>query len=335
MQETTEYIKSLNLNIDELNSPDYLDFIQKSEKRLEEALKDGSVRPPNLKDERALEIEILSFPIAIFLIVKIDDNYLKKRYAEAEAKRAYGLLKNDEDNKIIEIAKTTFGWKAKIKENKFFLYFIDYLRNSTSGALNNEDRWKLINQIMIDGEVRLEKEKFARLLMEEIQKRIEAIIDKSPKTVKLGASLSPIVERIQHTLSLQRKNTQMHTLPKNAVSAAYPPCIKKLYDSLISSEHISHMGRFTLTSFLLTAGMNTDDLIKIYTSSSDFNHEQTRYQIEHIAGGKGSRIKYKPPFCSTLKTHNLCFNMDELCTKIRHPLTYYSRKLELLQGHSE
>jgi len=30
--------------------------------------------------------------------------------------------------------------------------------------------------------------------------------------------------------------------------------------------------------------------------------------------------------CDTLRTHGLCVESDELCKRVRHPLSYYNRK---------
>ena len=328
-REASEYVTTLNLSINELSSPDYIRIVERSEQRIDDALIYGIVKTP---DPLENDIEIFSFPVAVLLIAKINNEYLKRRYALAEAVRAYEVLIGDDNSKIVEIARTTFGWKTRIGHgNRFILSLVDYLRNSTNF---HDNKWKLINRRLVEGEVLLGKNEFARLLQEEIRKHIESVIDKSPKNIELNASLLQVSERINQILAQRRKEAQIE-LPKNAVISAYPPCIKKLYDSLLTGGHVSHMGRFTLTSFLLNIGMKTDDLTKLYTSFSDFDEEQTRYQIKHIAGETGSRQKYKPPQCSTLKTHNLCINTDKLCTRVRHPLSYYERKLELVKKTSE
>ena len=66
-------------------------------------------------------------------------------------------------------------------------------------------------------------------------------------------------------------------------------------------------------------------------SLPDFNERLTRYQVEHIAGGRGSRTKYIPPRCDTLRTHGVCPSMDDICREVRHPLAYYRRKLRVAE----
>lgn len=36
---------------------------------------------------------------------------------------------------------------------------------------------------------------------------------------------------------------------------------------------------------------------------ADYSERMTRYQVEHIAGEKGSRTRYIPPKCDTLQAH--------------------------------
>jgi DNA primase large subunit len=78
--------------------------------------------------------------------------------------------------------------------------------------------------------------------------------------------------------------------------------------------------------------MTVDNVVDLFRTLSDFNERMTRYQVAHIAGGKGSRTKYIPPKCETLRTHGVCPGMDEICRKIRHPLAYYRRKLKVIKA---
>jgi DNA primase large subunit len=90
------------------------------------------------------------------------------------------------------------------------------------------------------------------------------------------------------------------------------------------------MGRFAMAAFLLNIGTNEDDLLKMFKFFTDFDERIARYQVEHIAGKRGSRRQYTAPNCSTMRTHGLCVNPDELCGSIKHPLSYYRRKARSL-----
>jgi DNA primase large subunit len=118
----------------------------------------------------------------------------------------------------------------------------------------------------------------------------------------------------------------MEGFPETVSEQAFPPCVQALYQAFTSGRHLSHIGRFTLTSFLVNVGMSSEKVIELFRNFSDFNERMTRYQVEHIAGERGSRTQYKPPKCDTLKTHGVCVNPDECCRRIYHPLGYYQRK---------
>ena len=97
---------------------------------------------------------------------------------------------------------------------------------------------------------------------------------------------------------------------------------------VLSGKDVPHIGRFTLTAFLIQVGMGIDEIVKIYTSTTDFDERITRYQVEHIAGIVGGKTRYKPLNCGNMKTHGLCPGEDKTCMKVKNPLTYYSRILK-------
>jgi DNA primase large subunit len=59
----------------------------------------------------------------------------------------------------------------------------------------------------------------------------------------------------------------------------------------------------------------------------DFNEKIARYQVEHIAGLRGSRTRYKPPSCQTMRSLGLCVEDGRLCPKwIKNPLEFRKPK---------
>jgi DNA primase large subunit len=129
----------------------------------------------------------------------------------------------------------------------------------------------------------------------------------------------------------KRGEIRLEEIPKSVIIAAFPPCIKGVYDTIASGRPTSHIGRFALTSFLINIGMTVEKVINFFRTVSDFDERMTRYRVEHIAGVRGSRTKYIPPRCDTLRTHGICHTTDEICRKIRHPLAYYRRKLKTIK----
>jgi DNA primase large subunit len=308
-----------------------LPIINRAEKRIEEAILYGTVSERQRKDE----IEILSFPIAVMMTAATKDPFLKRRYALAEAKRTYNLLKQENKEKIMEIAKI-FKWRIKESEKQdflketakydFALYFTDFLRNA---AGFHEKKWKLVNRLLYDGYVYITKSEAARLIMEEVRSHIETKLE--VKELTLPENITDRVMSLKQLFSKQRGELKLEEVPKEVVTTGFPPCIKSFHDSIIAGRHIPHVGRFALTSFLLNIGMTVENVVDLFRTLSDFNERMTRYQVAHIAGGKGSRTKYIPPKCETLRTHGVCPGMDEICRKVRHPLAYYRRKLKILK----
>jgi DNA primase large subunit len=326
LKEAAEYVKTLDLKIEDLESPEFSQILERAKERVEEAILYAIVSR-KLQNE---EIEILSFPTAIMLVAATENQFIKRRYALAEAKQAYNDLKFEPKEKILAIAKN-FQWKmatANAEENaapyEFKLHFTDYLKNTTN---LRDKKWKLVNRPLANGNVYLTKTETARLLSEEVRKHVEKRLE-IKELPKLPQKITDMAQTLK-TLTIEKVDkAEIEGIPKTINLEAFPPCIKALYEAALKGRHISHIGRFTLTTFLVNIGMPTEKIIDLFRASSDFNERLTRYQVEHIAGERGSRTKYKPPKCETLQTHGICINREDDCRKISHPTTYYKIKLK-------
>jgi DNA primase large subunit len=331
LQDAAEEIKSLELRIDGLENPNLERILGRAESRIEEALENN---PPEVSYRpREEDVEIPSFPVATTLAAASGNNYIKRRYALAEAKRAYGLLREEEKKKIMEIAGV-FNWRIRSPKETvggrrfdFALFFTDFLRNTRSFQAK---KWKLVNRFVLDGEVYLNREEAARLLQEEVQRRVENRLNSNVRAMLSDSTLERI-DKLKRRYAGRIEKARFEEFPKEVVNEAFPPCIRQLYASAKHGRHLSHLGRFTLTSFLLNVGMKSGEVVDLFRSSSDFNERMTRYQVEHIAGERGSKTKYKPPTCETLRTHGVCPGVEDLCKSVRHPLTYYGRKTRTLK----
>jgi len=321
--EASKFVKDLDIKIDELANPEYRSVLNRAQERIEEAIQDALVS----RKLHNYGIEIPSFPIAIMMVVALANSYIKKRYALAEAKGVYHQLEAEDSEKIIEIAKN-FDWNIKLIEDgstgiyDFSLHFTNFLKN---GTVFRDEKWKLVNRVMLQGDVFLTKSEASRLLQEEVQRYIEGKLN--VKIDFLPPNIMERVEQLKQLLIEKGGKFRSESLPKTVVNAAFPPCIRELYDNIKSGHHLSHIGRFALTSFLINIGMTVETVVDLFRSFSDFDERMTRYQVEHIAGEKGGRTKYIPPRCDTLRTHGVCVSTDNICRRIHHPLAYYRRKL--------
>ena len=310
-----------DLNVPDLASPEFTQALCRAEKRIEEALLVGKISEHSLMYN---QIEILSFPIAVVMTSALNDTFLKRRYATAEAKKASALLqKEGEKEKIIKVA-LNFNWKIRaVKTGGFAVHFSDFLRNSTASF--REKEWKLINRRMDKGEVYLTQEAVARLLEEEVRRYVEKKLEPEIE-FELPQSIAESIERLKQLLETRKVKFRKEEMPKEVVTNAFPPCIHQLHKDALSGRHLSHMGRFTLACFLVHAGMSVDDVVNSFRNIADFNERLTRYQVEHIAGERGSKERYILPSCDTLRTHGICQDMNRSCN-VRTPTSYYKREI--------
>jgi len=324
LKETTEYVKGLSLRIEDLVNPEYAGILERATERVEEAILYALVSRKLQRED----VEILSFPVAVVLAAATQDSFIKKRYALAEAKQAYNDMKGESKERIAALARN-FGWNFTVNDAvktpyEFSLRFTDYLRNTAS---LRDKKWKLVNRFMSNGHVHLSRSEAVRLISEEVRRHVEKRLE-TKDLPKLPPRMSEIVDGIKKLSVEKIGKAEMEGFPKTIVNQAFPPCIITLYQAFSSGRHLSHIGRFTLTSFLISVGMPPETVGDLFKNFSDFDERMTRYQVEHIAGERGSRTRYTPPKCETLQTHGVCTSPDETCQKIRHPLSYYRRKLK-------
>ncbi|UCH30959.1 MAG: hypothetical protein JSV05_05450 [Candidatus Bathyarchaeota archaeon] len=272
------------------------------------------------------EVEIASFPVAILVVTGVKDKILTERYALSEAKRVYSYLLKEKDEIILGIAEF-FEWKIHPSKQRPFSYVVDftnYLPNATRGRLVHAPEWKLVNRQLSKGQVSVTKNEVCRLLQEEIKKYIEGRTEE--KITKTPQIIQDVIEEIKAEFLKRKPHLTEFDQKIQAKESEYPPCIMHLLDRTTKGQHLSHAERFTLVTYLFQQGVSADRIVNLFSNVSDFREDKTRYQVEHLAGQRGSRTPYKTYNCSTLKTHGICVNPDPICRTIRNPLTYHLRK---------
>jgi DNA primase large subunit len=322
LKEAAERVKRLDLSIHDLVNPEYAQILVRAQERVEEAILYAKVS----RCLRNPDIEILSFPTAMMLAASTQNSFISKRYALAEAKQTYEDLRREQKDRIEKIARD-FGWQLETNTDggipyAYKLRFVDYLKNITQ---LRDAKWKLTNRLLSEGKVYLALPETARLLSEEVRRSIEGRLE-TRALPKLPQEVLVITERLK-SLSIEKiGKTEIEGFPQTIVQKAFPPCITSLYEQASKGHHLSHIGRFTLTSFLVTIGMPSEAVTELFKTFSDYNERLTRYQVEHIAGERGSKTRYTPPMCDTLKTHGVCASPDGICQRTRHPTGYYRIK---------
>ncbi len=330
IKEAAEHVKELGFNIKELDSDFFVPFLDRAEERVRNAILDptsyASTQPRD--DAKEYEFEIVSFPMAVMLVAAAEDSFLRNRYALAEAKRASGLLKSEKPEKLLDVANG-FSWNLRLNKEVqleplvFALAFPIFLKSATGF---HDTKWKLVNHMLVNGEVLLTAQEVARLLEEEVRKYILGRLD--TRISSLPSNIMARVIKLRQLAADKREQVQLEAVPERVVMDAFPSCIKGIYDMVAAGRPVSHMERFALTSFMLSVGMTEEDVFQFFHSVSDFNERMTRYQVKHIAGTKGSGTRYIPPNCSTLRTHGICVSPESECQGAVNPLVCYKRKLK-------
>lgn len=304
---------------------------QRGQERLLQAA-EGEIRPPSdpLVSHNP-ELEVLSHPFARMLLACLRDTGLVRRYAVAEAKRAYSHMLAEEPEALLTLGKE-LGLDAAVsppgrrndgeaRTGGLWVHFARYA-DLTAGIAYG---WKLVNRPVTGGRVRTSPREFARLIQEVVQRRLAEMPPQvAPEVCR---SLQPYLEPVRTALQrFQKERTSLESVDP----AVLPPCIRGLLENVGAG--LTHPGRFALTTFMLNVGLPPEKLLGIYQQFPDYRSDVTEYQVKHIAGQSGSRTEYTAPACATMKSYGLCVNADNLCAKINeppkrgHPLTYYRIK---------
>lgn len=324
LQDTRQFIKENGPSVDELlHDPPYERARIIGIERLENALKHRDVGSRSLASESDCIMEILSYPLARMVAVCIADSYFKKRYALGEASHMYKQLLNESTSFLLSVAKELdVTVKYSAEKNTIKIFFKDYLRH----APTRYKEWKMVNRGIHNGFLTVSHKDLARLLQESLRERINKELLSRECDKNVSDMFFSDIKRFQNTLAMQKK--KMEATPVGKVSVEkLPPCMKEILAAIQSGENVPHMGRFALVAFLCSLKLSTTDILKLFSTAPDYQEDKTRYQVEHITGVSSS-TEYKCPGCEKLRTYGICpvDKMDDLCGKIRHPLSYYSTK---------
>jgi len=323
LREASEYLEEAGFTVKDIEAEYFQPIIDRAYSRIAEAIEKGVISL-DLGEPR---LEIASFPVAVLLVRFIGDEFLARRYALAESLRARELLE-EEPKPLIEALASRLGFRVEINGRYARLYVLDYLRYASRF---HDPRWKLVNRVLDRGWVLLSRRELVRLISEAIQDNLIRILSRPlPGDVKPPSIFEAKIIAITGMLS-NRRAKYGGWADVGFVEDALPPCIKAMYTALRGGRHLPHIARFTLASFLLNIGLTVDDVVKLFVSIPDADERITRYQVEHIAGMRGSMTRYTSPSCSTLKTHGLCIE-DELCRGVKHPLIRYRRNMRRAIG---
>jgi DNA primase large subunit len=318
-------LKNLEVTLGEVDNN--LRIVQRAQQRLETALDPRTTQTKeNLTDNGY--IELTSFFVAKALIDGIGSMFLRRRWATAEAKRTERYLLKESESKLTNFAQQEFEWQISSAEHTMSqgyshkLHFTNYLA-ATKDFHNRE--WKLVNKRLDRGFVLLRKRETVRVIRDAVEKML--IRDVKKVTADFPPNIQKVYEEIDERVRKQTDRMRQE-IQGEIVTEAFPPCMQALLADLKEGKPLSHIARFAITAFLLNIGMDVDSVLDLFMRAPDFREDLARYQIEHIAGKRGS-TEYTPPSCAYMISVRLCVDPDKADSR-RHPLAYYRRRRKWL-----
>ena len=259
------------------------------------------------------------FYLELLIVRAIGIPYVENRFIEAVSRNIYKDL-SKEDRDVLLVLGGNLGFKYKLDPkvgNDFIgIFFTDFLKFSR--RLSGK-HWRIYYFPIRTGYVYIRWKMYIRLLLEAIKVKIYEMIlniEKIPDVIVEESE--KFVEKISS--HLPRKTISSFDIQERDINN-YPPCIKYIIRNI--GKGLSHPARFTLVTFLNSMGYSKEEIIQMFNVTPDFNEKVTRYQVEHILGYRGGKIRYNVPSCRKITSYNICFP-DDICKSfgVLHPLKY-------------
>ena len=296
------------------------------------------------------EDEVLVFYSLLIGAHALNDQGLIHRIAVAYSKYASSKL-SQEPLQVLVVIANRLGVKAVLSNNppripvklpssrkavylsKPIAIGLKHYLRIVSKRLAHDPKYMLVNQVVDNGRVYVDKETFTRILEEIIYNYIVGLKDQLEYDAdKIRDYLSEYKKVLEENEWFKRKQLSVEESDKTLgyVPEALPPCIKILIEKLQTGENLSHHERFTVAAFLVNIGLDVDTILEFFKKTPDFNEKIARYQIEHIAGLRGSKKKYLPYNCDNMKSLGIC-PLNEYCGNAKNPLGAYKKNLRVIK----
>lgn len=298
------------------------------------------------------EDEYLVFYMGL-LVAGFTDAWALRKYIDSEVKDFVEMMKLESSKFIWSISRVLgvssellarddeCGYKIvlaleprqEISCFQFRLAVPKYL--TYADRLLGEAGWSLLETYVREGYVYLPKSKYVRLLEDPLKeyliKLFEELSFKLANASVLEDLRSDIAEIIRREYKRLGAEEPGQPLTSEIKEEFFPPCIAGLVKSLRANEHLTHIQRFALATFLLNVGASVDYVLDLMKNAPDFNEKIARYQIEHLAGMKGGGKKYRTYSCAKMKELGMCVTE----CGVKTPVQYYVRLLKNLRKSSE
>ncbi|MEA3558471.1 MAG: DNA primase large subunit PriL [Candidatus Thermoplasmatota archaeon] len=348
LKRAREFVREGKLTMADMLGEGHETVQKRSLERIEEAIEGKELGLPSnhvISDED----ELLSYPVARFMVTAVGDTNLIKWFSHHEGERGRFYLEKEPTDSVLSIGKE-LGFEAverapgqeprrpemeKVikgvrpagdrmlgERRSYWVRFTNYLppKRNISGP-----EWDLINQRMVGGFIELNRHSYVRLLQELIKNRVEEGLHREVE-VPRNRALKDMIKGLKVKVETRRKKYAPTELGKMTVTRL-PPCIKQILGMSQAGENLPHHARFALVTFLHAIGQSSEEIFKVFATAPDFKEDMVRYQVEHITGSS-SAINYYVPNCDTMRSGGICYDPDTLCGKewLTNPVTYYRIK---------
>ena len=318
LKEASDYIKETHFDFEEFNRPEMKYVIDRAAEKIETEVANGTIYEKLDK----YEIEILTFLVTIIMVKSITIEPIQRKHSLFEAMRVEKFLTEDLRREKNEQKKRLLLFKIFIElfkihvdvdpmDNRLFKVRVtDYLMRASHF---HEQEWKLINRLVHDGYVYLDADETVRLIRSELS---NLIYDRMK-----SMTLSPLPRAIEAKVDELRAKLVPKYEQRIYKITEFAPCIKHALDLMSRGENLPHSARLMLATYMLAIGKSTDEVVMLFHNAPDYNEKITRYQVEHLAGIRGSHTKYSVPSCDKLRSESLCF-ATEKCDGIINPIQF-------------
>lgn len=321
LPEAARHLKELGLTVEELaNTPLGAMILGKAKERLAKVIESGTHPSP----EDDYRTEIATFYATLLILAGIGDQQLIEKFVTVYSKNVYFFLRQELEKgelaKLIYIAQSSLRWRVRPTSDAVLVYFGDYIQAQPEYV----GSWKLVNRLLDRGYVYVQWHEFARLLETGVKRYVATLIRNAEISGSFPEGVYKVMEELSRVWSSRQEDLKIaaRTVYSEKKEGLLPPCIRELIRKQSAGENLTHSARFALASFLLSIGLSVDEVLDIFRSSPDFREDIARYQVEHIAGLRGSRVRYSPYKCDNMRSLGLC---RWACERVSHPLQYFYR----------
>ena len=294
--EAREHIQKLNIEFGNIH--DELDYALNRVRLLLDGEMKGNSR------ESLSEADIISFPLAKIIVSLAEDPYLLRQYARAESRRAENLLSADTGENLERLASSFIGYEKK--GGFYVIGLAEYLN-----AIPENEESKLVNQKTEGGKVYLTPGALIGLVAEKLYRSILETRAKKKDFPRHFLAASGELREYKRTIEEIKGPVEF---------AAFPPCMRKIYQDLQTQPNVGHNARFVFSTFLGNINMGIEKALALFSKQENFNEKIARYHLEHAYGIR-SGTKYSVPSCQKMAAYGLCYK-DSTC-KWPSPIFYY------------